>query len=179
MNNKPGIIVYHQEDKLSVEEVASLQTFYQLDKVVFQHDLTKQLPDGTLAIIKLDDGPIAFHEQDASIRILHINEAFEEMTQHVFKILQRADPEDNPYRAPLEEFIQQQEGEIFTLDDVFMHLGIDKTNDGADYALPSIIKSLIEIGCIKENMLVFTPPRQGAEPQQKKQRFVEPFEIAT
>ncbi|MBY0499325.1 MAG: hypothetical protein K2P74_06915 [Nitrosomonas sp.] len=177
--NKPGIIVYHQEDKLSVEEVASLQTFYQLDKVVFQHDLTKQLPDGTLAILNLDDGPLAFHGQDAGTRFIHINLAFEEMTQHVFNILQRRVSETDPYRVPLEEFIQHQKGEIFTLDDVFMHLGIDKTKDGADYAVPSIVKSLIEIGCIKENMLVFTPPRPGTQPQQKKQRFVEPFEIAT
>lgn len=179
MNTKPGIIVYHQEDKLSVEEIASLQTFYQLDKVVFQHDLTKQLPDGTLAILNLDDGPLAFHGQDAGTRFIHINLAFEEMTRHVFKILQHTAQEDDPYRAPLEEFIQQQKGEIFTLDDVFMHLGIDKTNNEIDHAVHLIIKSLIELGCVKENMLLFTPPQPGAKPQQKKQRFVEPFEIAT
>jgi hypothetical protein len=177
--NKPGIIVYHQEDKLSVEEIASLQTFYQLDKVVFEHDLSKQLPDNTLAILNLDDGPLAFHSQDSSIRFIHVNQAFEDMTRHVFQILQHRELEADPYREPLEEFIQHQRGEIFTLDDVFMHLGIDKTKDGADYAVPSIIKSLIEIGCIKENMLVFTPPQPGAQPQQKKKRFVEPFEIAT
>lgn len=168
MNNKPGIIVYHQEDKLSVEEIASLQTFYQLDKVVFEHDLSKQLPDNTLAILNLDDGPLAFHSQDSSIRFIHVNQAFEDMTRHVFQILQHRELEADPYREPLEEFIQHQRGEIFTLDDVFMHLGIDKTKDGADYAVPSIIKSLIEIGCIKENMLVFTPPKLDAQPQQKK-----------
>lgn len=179
MNTKPGIIIYHQEDKLLVEEIASLQAFYQLDRVIHEHDLTQQLPDGTLAILKLDDGPVVFHEQDASVRIVHINQAFEEMTKHVFETILHSKTEANPYTAPLTQFIEMQRGEIFTLDDVFMHLGIDKTNDGADYAVPSIIKTLYELGCMKENMLVFTPPQPAAAPQQKKQRFVEPFEIAT
>lgn len=177
--NKPGIIVYHQEDKLSVEEIASLQTFYQLDRVIFPRDLNEQIPEGTLAIIRLDDGPIAFHNQDAGTRFVHINEAFAEISKHVLQTIRRAHPEQDPFHDRLEQFIQQQKGEIFTLDDVFMHLGIDKTNNEIDHAVHLIIKSLIELGCVKENMLVFTPPQPGAKPQQKKQRFVEPFEIAT
>ncbi|MBY0474193.1 MAG: hypothetical protein K2Q13_03915 [Nitrosomonas sp.] len=179
-NNSPGIIVYHYEDKLMLEEVEALQNFYQPGRLVFEHDLNVPLPNNTLAVMKLEDGPFTPHRQDASIQFISINAAFVEIQEHILRTMRRDHPQQDPYHDRLEKFIAEKKGDIFSLNEVLLELGIEEQTDGAMYAAPSIIKALCELGCSKENVMFFTPPapKQDAQ-QQKRIRVVEPFEIAS
>ena len=172
-----SIIIYHQEESpIDPEVIDALRSFYKCEHVVEDWNLLEQVPDSTLVICKLDDGPVIHHEQNTDIRIIHINTAVPEMISHFINT--SPVPGQHYYETELRKFLEHQRGEIFTIDDVIMFFGWNRDSDGTFYEIQSLVRILERMGCGKEHITVFTPPPMQPPAQQHAQnRNVERNEI--
>lgn len=160
-----SIIIYHTEQLLDQQQIEALRKFYNCDHVIHDYVYGEDLSADTLAVARIDNDDTAAYEESGydhliGTRIVNINCTFSEMIAH---FLAGFIPDCLEHR--LRDFIGKQNGEIFTLDDVFIFLDIDPDEISQDYSASLITAALKKLGCSTEQTTIFTPPeRAAAEP---------------
>ncbi len=153
-----SIIICHNNQRIGREEMKALIKFYRMEHLQIGISMENLPQPGTLCFV---DQSITTIPKDLykDFKVITLNEAFSEMAKSMITIMEGVESRKSLLEAKLKEFLTQQQGEIFTLDDALLHL--DWASDAKEdiHRTEAVISALDKLGCYKELTTIYTPPK--------------------